>query len=200
MIEKRTFYAVIVLSIIIAGCGIFIQPDATDAAAVEAYNKQVREFLAPFVTAIVSAIGVLILWVQSNLNRNRLAADAKIASAELAEKAEKAAKMLVEETQATARLLVDKTEDTARLLAEKADKRTEHVIEEVKEAKKANLNALSAANNFNEKLLKAQIDRPMRAPSRTTDKGDGVQKVEITSGPGVETPLVVEEKHQDKPR
>lgn len=89
------------------------------------------------------------------------------------------------------RELGQKTENAARQLSEASHQRNERVIEEVRQQKDLNANALSAANNFNEKLL-AVAENKKRAPSRSTD----VQKVEIT-GPGVETALKVEDA---KPR
>lgn len=165
----RCVLALMLIAATLAGC--LVQPISTDASAVAAYNNQIMGLITPFVTPIVMILGTLALWLKSNWDKRDLSR---------------------------------KTDEAAAKLHEASRERNEKVIDEVRQQKELNANALNAANNLNEKMLAVQqqvADQSKRAPARATDKAavvvavpqDHIQKVEITGGAGVETPLKVEE-------
>jgi H+/gluconate symporter-like permease len=159
---SRCMLGLMILSAIMAGC--LVQPVPTDAEAVSQYNNQIIGLWTPFITPVVTLLGVLALWLKSNWDKRDLA---------------------------------KKTDETAEKLAEASRARNERVIDEVRQQKDLNVSALTAANNLNEKMLAVQeqvAKQGVRAPSRSTDID--VQKVEITTGPGVDTPLKVEGREQ----
>lgn len=159
----------VVLIGVMAGC--LVPPPATDAAAVAAYNNQIVSLLTPFVTPIVTLLGVLALWLKSNWDKRELSR---------------------------------KTDEAAEKLAAASQERNAKVLEKVQEAREINVTALNAANSTNEKIAalhQTVAEQTKRAPARATDKAavvvavppDHIQKVEITGGAGVETPLKVED-------
>jgi H+/gluconate symporter-like permease len=155
---SRCVLGLMMLSVIVAGC--LVQPAPTDVEAVSQYNNQIIGLWTPFITPIVTLLGVLALWLKSNWDKRDLA---------------------------------KKTDEAAEKLAETSKVSKEQVIEEVRQQKDLSATALTAANSFNEKILAVQeqvAKQAVRAPSRSTDVD--VQKVEITAGPGVDTPLKVE--------
>jgi hypothetical protein len=162
-VSSRCVLALTVVAAITAGC--LVQPVPSDADAVSQYNNQVIGLLTPFITPIVTLLGVLALWLKSNWDKRDLSR---------------------------------KTEEAAEKLAESSRARNENVIKEVREQKDLNVSALTAANSLNEKMLAVQEQvakhATERGRTRSTDKATDpvLHKVEITAGPGVDTPLKVE--------
>ena len=142
---------------------IFIPPDVQDAAAVSAYNAQMVQFYGPIVAALMPVLTAIIAWRKSNRDKQELAT---------------------------------KTEAAAEHVATKTEETKQEVLAKVEENTEVSRTAFTEANNTNEKILALQrqiAELSKRAPSRSTDAPGHVQEVALKGGPGVDTPLKVEE-------
>ena len=157
----------VLIVLLLVGCMFVpIPPDVKNPEAVAAYNAQLFQLYMPFVTPLVTFLTFIGLWIKANLDKR-----------ELAEKTEQAAQHVAA-----------KTEETKKEVLAKVDENTE-----------MNRTALDVANGHNEKIIALQTklaETPRRAPARSTDAPDHVQKVCLENGPGVDEPLKVEETHK----
>lgn len=126
------------LALLLVGC-VFVPPDGKDPAAVVAYNNQLFQLYTQVGTAIATLLGILGLWVKSNVDKRDLA----------------------NTTKAAAEHVAAKTEETKKEVIAKVEENTEVSRTAFVEANGTNEKILA--------LQRQVSEIPKRAPSRSTD-------------------------------
>lgn len=167
--------------LLLTSCAVMVEPDLKNSEAVATYNNQIFQIITAWTTGALSIIGIVGLYIRSLMDAKRADAQRERDKAELAALTKLAAAQLATEAQRMAEVMLREVRETKS---------------EVKETRAVNAQALNAANHQNDKIMKLQeqvVAQTKRGPSRSTDN-ENVQKVEITTGPGVDEPLKVAEE------
>lgn len=143
MITARILFGLIVAISVLSGC--LIQP--SNPADINQYNNQIISLVSPFITPVVGILTVLALWVKANIDKK-----------DIKDTAKEAAKAAAEEAKNTAVTLVQKT-----------DIIKDEVLTKLDASHAASAEAISKANNTNEKILELQKQQATRHLSRSTD-------------------------------
>lgn len=121
----------VLLCLLLSGC--LMQP--TNPADIAGYNSAVLQLLMPIVTALVTLVGFVGLWIKSNVDKREIAGTVN-------QKADEAAMAVAM-----------KAESTAAVLAASTEVARDKVLDRLEASHKVNYEALEHANNMNEKIL-----------------------------------------------